>query len=66
MDAGAVSVGPDACEVFRIANGWAREGRRLRRADAGNRDPVARARCPQQQGCYLGQEVMERIAAAAT
>ncbi len=63
MDAGAVSVGPDASEVFRIANGWAREGVDYDAQTLAAEIPSLARAVSYNKGCYLGQEVMERIAA---
>lgn len=63
LDAGAVSVGPDACEVFRIANGWAREGVDYDAQTLAAEIPSLARAVSYSKGCYLGQEVMERIAA---
>lgn len=63
LDAGAVSVGPDACEVFRIANGWAREGVDYDAQTLAAEIPSLARAVSYNKGCYLGQEVMERIAA---
>jgi folate-binding protein YgfZ len=63
LDAGAVSVGPDACEIFRIANGWAREGVDYDAQTLAAEIPSLARAVSYNKGCYLGQEVMERIAA---
>lgn len=63
LDAGAVSVGPDACEIFRIANGWAREGVDYDVQTLAAEIPSLARAVSYSKGCYLGQEVMERIAA---
>jgi folate-binding protein YgfZ len=63
LDAGAVSVGPDACEIFRIANGWAREGVDYDAQTLAAEIPSLARAVSYRKGCYLGQEVMERIAA---
>jgi folate-binding protein YgfZ len=63
LDAGAVSVGPDASEIFRIANGWAREGVDYDAQTLAAEIPSLARAVSYSKGCYLGQEVMERIAA---
>ena len=63
LQAGAVSVGPDASEIFRIANGWAREGVDYDAQTLAAEIPSLARAVSYNKGCYLGQEVMERIAA---
>ena len=63
LEAGAVSVGPDASEIFRIANGWAREGVDYDAQTLAAEVPSLARAVSYNKGCYLGQEVMERIAA---
>ena len=63
LEAGAVSVGPDACEIFRIANGWAREGVDYDAQTLAAEIPSLARAVSYRKGCYLGQEVMERVAA---
>jgi len=63
LGGGAVSVGPDASEVFRIANGWAREGVDYDAQTLAAEIPSLARAVSYRKGCYLGQEVMERIAA---
>lgn len=63
LAAGAVSVGPEAIEVQRIERGWARDGVDYDTQTLAAEIPSLARAVSYGKGCYLGQEVMERIAA---
>jgi folate-binding protein YgfZ len=63
LRAGALSVEPDAIELHRIATGWARDGVDYDTQTLAAEIPSLARGVSYRKGCYLGQEVMERIAA---
>jgi folate-binding protein YgfZ len=63
LAAGAESVSPEAVEVLRIAEGWAREGADFDEKTLAPEVPSLGRSISFRKGCYLGQEVVERVAA---
>jgi folate-binding protein YgfZ len=63
LRAGATSVEPDAIELHRIGGGWARDGVDYGPDTLAAEIPSLARGVSYRKGCYLGQEVMERIAA---
>jgi len=63
LGAGAVAVAPAALEMQRIVAGWARDGADYDPQTLAAEVPSFARAVSYRKGCYLGQEVMERIAA---
>jgi folate-binding protein YgfZ len=63
LAAGATSVEPDALELHRITAGWASDGADYDGQTLAAEIPSLARGVSYRKGCYLGQEVMERIAA---
>ena len=63
LAAGATSVEPDAIEIHRITAGWASDGADYDAQTLAAEVPSLARGVSYRKGCYLGQEVMERIAA---
>jgi folate-binding protein YgfZ len=61
--AGGEEVSSDAVEVVRIAAGWAREGIDFDERTLAPEVPSLARAISYRKGCYLGQEVVERVAA---
>jgi tRNA-modifying protein YgfZ len=62
-EAGADVVGTDAVEILRIARGWSREGVDFDEKTLAPEVPSLARAISYRKGCYLGQEVIERVAA---
>ncbi len=62
-EAGALEVGAAALEAARIAGGWARAGVDFDAQTLAPEVPSLARAISYRKGCYLGQEVVERIAA---
>lgn len=62
-DAGAEPVDTAVVEVLRIAKGWAREGVDFDEKTLAPEVPSLARAISYRKGCYLGQEVVERVAA---
>lgn len=62
-DAGAREVSPAALEVDRVARGLPREGVDLDEKTLAPEVPAFAAAISFRKGCYLGQEIVERVAA---
>jgi tRNA-modifying protein YgfZ len=62
-DAGAEAVDAQTVEVLRIARGWSREGVDFDEKVLAPEVPSLARAISYRKGCYLGQEVVERVAA---
>jgi folate-binding protein YgfZ len=60
VDAGATPVGTEALEILRVASGTPRYGQDIRERDLPQETEQYRA-LNFNKGCYLGQEIVERI-----
>jgi folate-binding protein YgfZ len=61
--AGASSVSPDAVEMWRVSAGWAKQGVDFDERTLAPEVPSLARAISYAKGCYLGQEVVERVAA---
>jgi folate-binding protein YgfZ len=62
-DAGAEAVDAATVEILRVARGWAREGVDFDEKTLAPEVPSLARAISYRKGCYLGQEVVERVAA---